>query len=65
MNNGKVIGNFFDRWDYFSEEMPNFNMEGKKKVGTLVGCLSTIILTLILCSYFVIRFYFFLSSARP
>jgi hypothetical protein len=65
MNNGKVIGNFFDRWDYFSEDMPNFNIEGKKKVGTLVGCLSTILITLILFSYFVIRFYFFISHARP
>jgi hypothetical protein len=26
--NGKVIGNFFDRWDYFAEPMPTFNMQG-------------------------------------
>ena len=65
MNNGKLIGNFFDRWDYFSESMPQFNMEGKKKVGTLVGCIYTVLLLLIICSYSIIRMYFFVTQARP
>ena len=48
---GRVIGNFFDRHDMFSSDVPTFNIEGHGKVGTRIGCFFSIVMTVFMLSY--------------
>ena len=47
---GKKVGSFFDRNDFFATKIPHFNFEGEQQVGSSIGCLFSVFLTLI-CSY--------------
>jgi hypothetical protein len=44
----KDCGEFFTNKDAFAGEMPNFNIKGKKSVGTCFGFSLTFILTVIM-----------------
>ena len=55
MNKGKITGNFFDRFDYFAEPVPSFNMEGSNRVGTSIGLISTIMMTIVVLCYTTVK----------
>jgi hypothetical protein len=65
MKKGRETGNVFDKWDMFSANMVNFNIEGTEKVGTSIGCVFTVLLILLLLAYGSVRGIFFISKSRP
>ena len=58
-------GTFLDTFDLFAGEMPKFNIEGKKRVGTCFGLLLTLILSIVMTGYTLLRGYFFVRASRP
>jgi len=58
-------GTFLDTFDSFAGEMPKFNIEGKKRVGTCFGFILTLILIMLMTGYTLIRGYFFVRASRP
>ena len=46
---------FYDSYDFFAAPMPTFNMQGKPKRGTFLGCLLTFIAGIILVGALAIR----------
>lgn len=49
----------------FASEMPHFNMEGHKKIGTSIGCLSSIVLTIICLVYASVKGWLCIYRVRP
>ncbi len=65
MKDGKKVGLFVDRWDYFGTEMPKFNLEGNTKIGTTIGCGLSLLLMVTIFSYGISRGYIFVMKLRP
>ena len=61
----KDISSFFDRYDIFAHATPNFNIDGKEKIGTCVGFCFTLLLTALMVSYGSVCSYFFFAGTRP
>jgi hypothetical protein len=63
LKSGKIGGNFFDRYDFFSSEPPTFNVEGYKRFGTPIGFCLTILFTILTIIYGFSAAYFSYSTA--
>lgn len=61
----KKADDFFDRYDFFSSQIPRYNMEGKETVGTSIGFCLTVLMAIILCVFAGSRFYFFINRTKP
>ena len=61
----KEIGNFFDRYDLFAEEIPKFHLDGQNKIGTSVGCCLSVLLVTMIAAYSGIRGHMVLTGDRP
>jgi hypothetical protein len=64
MRNGENIGLFFDRYDLFGSNMPSFNMEGQKKIGSSIGFLSSLLLVVITFGHAIVYGHLFLTGER-
>ena len=42
---------FFDRFDFFAENVSSFNLEGGSRVGTSIGMISTILSAIVIMAY--------------
>ena len=62
---GRKIGNFFDRNDTFSVQVPAFNMEGENVIGTLTGFILTVFFFLVILSYGVFKFIHLYTKKNP
>ena len=62
---GKEIGSFFDEWDMFASPVPQFNVEGKDRVGTSIGFLCTCLVTIAIIFYATHRGLICVNKGRP
>ena len=61
----KEIGNIYDRYDLFAQDIPRFHLEGYKKIGTIIGCILTLLLATIVIGYSCIRGRILMTGDRP
>jgi hypothetical protein len=61
----KEVGNYFDRYDLFAEEIPKFHLDGQKKIGTSVGFSMSVLLVTIVAIYTGVRTRVLITGARP
>ena len=64
-NSGRKVGGFFDKWDYFGEPIPNFNIEGATKLGSSIGLLFSIAMWLIIIGYASLKGIYLFSRYNP
>jgi hypothetical protein len=62
---GRQIGGFFDRWDYFGEPIPSFNIEGSSHVGSSIGFIFSIIMWITIFCYATLKGFHLLSKHNP
>jgi hypothetical protein len=62
---GRAIGGFFDRWDYFGEPIPTFNIEGTTHVGSSIGLMFTIIMWGTMIGYATLKGFHLFSKRNP
>ena len=62
---GKETGNIFDRYDMFGTPIPSFNLEGTDRVGTSIGCIFSVIITVIVLSYSYTKGKIFVYKDKP
>ena len=51
MKEGRKTNSFYDRWDFFAEPVTGLNMEGAKQIGTSIGFLFSIIMTVLVLAF--------------
>ena len=64
-NKMKEVGNYFDRYDLFAQDIPKFHLDGQKKIGTSVGCCLSVLLVTMIAAYSGIRGHMVLTGDRP
>jgi hypothetical protein len=47
----KEIGNMYDKYDLFAQQIPSFHLEGKKRLGSCIGCFLTVLITALVIGY--------------
>jgi len=65
MKNGNKIGTFFDRNDLFSKSMPKGNIEGTEAVGTCCGVTLSSLVSILILSFGISRYFAFHLRMRP
>ena len=61
----KEIGNLYDKYDLFAQQIPTFHIEGHKKLGSCVGFFLTVLLTTLVVVYGGTRAREIITGARP
>ena len=65
MKTGKDIGSFYDKWDFFATPVPTFNMEGHQQVGTSIGFVCSVFVTILVVSYASLKGFICLTKTNP
>ena len=61
----KTIGNTFDKYDLFAQDVPRWHIDGHSKLGSSVGCCFTVLLYTLVVAYSCIRGRYVLTGERP
>jgi len=61
----KEIGNNHDKYDLFAQDIPQLHIEGYSKLGSSVGCCSTVLLYALVFAYSCIRGRYAVTGDRP
>jgi len=61
----KEIGKTIDKYDLFAQDIPPFHIEGYSKLGSSVGCCSTVLLYTLVLAYACIRGRYVVTGDRP
>jgi hypothetical protein len=64
-NEGIEVGTTFDRFDAFGSRLPQFNIEGTEKVGSLIGFILTILMSSLIFGFSLTRIKLFIVADRP
>ena len=59
------IGNFYDKYDLFAQEIPSLHIEGHKRLGSCIGYFLTVLLTTLVFVYGGSRSRFLITGERP
>jgi hypothetical protein len=65
MKDGSATNTFFDRFDIFGVQMPQFTLEGKKRVGSCIGCTLSVFLLAFISTFTIVKFYFMVTGEHP
>ena len=59
------LGTVFNQYDFFATPAPRFHLQGHAKIGTVFGCLFSILVVIILTTYTGFRSVEMVTGARP
>ena len=59
------VDSIYDHYDFFKQEIPKFDLEGHKMIGTIIGCSLSVLLTILVVGYSCIRGRYLLTGDRP
>jgi hypothetical protein len=59
------IGNVFDKYDLFAQQIPPFHIEGHTRLGSCIGYFLTVLLTTLVLVYGGSRARFLITGERP
>jgi hypothetical protein len=61
----KKVGNNYDRYDIFGVDVPSFHIEGSKRIGSIVGCVFTMLLITMVIGYSCAKGRYVVTGDRP
>jgi hypothetical protein len=59
------VGHFFDRYDWFSQNVSSFNIEGQTQVGSCIGLGFSIFISILVLAYAIIKGKMMVFKERP
>ena len=59
------LDNFIDQYDLFGKSVPQFRLQGKEKIGSIVGCFLSLLMTTLVLAYSSVRGFMLVTGDRP